>query len=192
VRSRFRGRSPLTTGHDLPARGNSHPLTFSKGSRPKFLVRIAPTAMELVLQGRLFGECRTCSSVCRLSFGRAIHSRMIFRRISWSSISVIPLPLQFFDRRRVRAPLGGAQHTGRSSNNTAGRRPPHTCSHRRSVPRSRSRIHAEIALPIPPRNSVRYSVPVVGPRRNGERFDPPLRGHPASQVRRHGYIVGIV
>ena len=31
-----------------------------------------------------------CSAVCRLSFGRAIHSRMIFRRVSWSSMLAVP------------------------------------------------------------------------------------------------------
>jgi hypothetical protein len=47
--------------------------------------------MELVLLGRLFRECRN------LFFGlslflrkRAIHSRMIFRRVSWSSMFAIP------------------------------------------------------------------------------------------------------
>jgi hypothetical protein len=32
----------------------------------------------------------TCSSVCHFAFGRAIHSRMIFRRVSWSFIFAVP------------------------------------------------------------------------------------------------------
>ena len=44
-------------GHDLPVRGNSHPVTFSK-DRAEISVWITPAAMERVLLDRLFSECR--------------------------------------------------------------------------------------------------------------------------------------
>jgi hypothetical protein len=41
----------------------------------------------------------TCSSVCRFSFGRAIHSRMILLRVSWSSMFAVPWVILIWDSR---------------------------------------------------------------------------------------------
>jgi hypothetical protein len=54
-------------------RGNSHPIICRYGSPLDGIRSIAFLAKGLA-----------CSSVCRLSFGSAIHSRMIFRRVSCS------------------------------------------------------------------------------------------------------------
>jgi hypothetical protein len=85
--------------HDLPARGKSH-HQFLVRIAPKFPRRIAPTAVELVFLGRRFGECSNLFSVCRLSSGRVIHSRMSFRRVSWSSMFAVPW-LSFCRPRKV-------------------------------------------------------------------------------------------
>src|SRR5207302_11314294 len=45
----------------------------------------------------------TCSSVRRFSFGRSIHSRMIFRRVSRSSMFAVPWAISSVTARRVRA-----------------------------------------------------------------------------------------
>ncbi len=74
----------------LASAGQEPSYYFLVRIAPKFLVRIAPTAMEFVLLGRFFANAATCSSVCRFSFGRAIHSRMIFRRVSWSFMFAVP------------------------------------------------------------------------------------------------------
>ena len=79
--------------HDLPARGKSHPINFWYGSRRNFWDgSIRTTAMELVLLGRLFWRMPQPVLLGLSAFpsGRAIHSRMIFRRVSWSSMFAIP------------------------------------------------------------------------------------------------------
>jgi hypothetical protein len=58
-------------GHGLPMRGNSHLIICRYGSPLDGIRSIAFLAKGLA-----------CSSVCRLSFGSDIHSRMIFRRVS--------------------------------------------------------------------------------------------------------------
>jgi DNA-binding TFAR19-related protein (PDSD5 family) len=60
-------------GHGLPMRGNSHPIICWYGSPVDGIRSIAFLAKGLA-----------CSSVCRLSFGSDIHSRMILRRASCS------------------------------------------------------------------------------------------------------------
>src|SRR5271167_139914 len=57
----------------LPVRGNSQPIICRYGSPLDGIRSIAFLAKGMA-----------CSSVCRLSFGSAIHSRMIFRRVSCS------------------------------------------------------------------------------------------------------------
>src|SRR3954452_1944043 len=60
-------------GHGLPMRGDNHLNICRYGSPLDGIRSIAFLAKGLA-----------CSSVCRLSFGSDIHSRMIFRRVSWS------------------------------------------------------------------------------------------------------------
>jgi len=61
--------------HVLPMRGNSHLIICRYGSPLDGIRSIAFLAKGLA-----------CSSVCRLSFGSDIHSRMIFRRVSCSGL----------------------------------------------------------------------------------------------------------
>src|SRR5262245_8447730 len=65
--------------HDLPTRDDSHPITLSYGSRPP--------RRNLFCSTLFLAKAVACSGVCRLSFESAIHWRMIFRRVSWSSMS---------------------------------------------------------------------------------------------------------
>jgi hypothetical protein len=66
---------PRVVGHAFPVRGNSQLITRLYGS-PLYGIRsIAFLAKGLA-----------CSSVCRLSRGSDIHSRMIFRRVSCSGL----------------------------------------------------------------------------------------------------------
>jgi len=60
-------------GYGLPMRGNSHLIICRYGSPLEGIRSIAFLAKGLA-----------CSSVCRLSFGSDIHSRMTFRRVSCS------------------------------------------------------------------------------------------------------------
>jgi hypothetical protein len=76
--------------HDLPARGKSHPMTFSKGSLRNLWSGSRRLLWNLFCCAAFFANATTCSSPCRLSFGRAIHSRIIFRRVSWSFIFAVP------------------------------------------------------------------------------------------------------
>jgi hypothetical protein len=46
--------------------------------------------VELVSLGRLFGECHSLVFGVSLVLGSAIHSRMMFRRVSWSSMFAAP------------------------------------------------------------------------------------------------------
>src|SRR5712671_1117997 len=56
-------------------RGKSHPIIFRYGS-----------PLDGILSIAFLAKGSACSSVCRLSFGSDIHSRMIFRRASCSGI----------------------------------------------------------------------------------------------------------
>jgi hypothetical protein len=67
--------------HGLPTRGNSHRIICRYGSPLDGSRSIAFLAKGLA-----------CSSVCRLSFGSDIHSRMILRRVSCSGFMLNPLP----------------------------------------------------------------------------------------------------
>jgi hypothetical protein len=69
---------PLTRGHDLPARGNNHPMTFSKGSRRNFWCGSRRLRCNSFCWVAFLANAATCSSVCRSSFARAIHSRCFF------------------------------------------------------------------------------------------------------------------
>ena len=62
--------------HDLPARGKSHPINFWYGSRRNFWD--GSRRWNSFCWAAFLANAATCSSVCRFSFGRAIHSRMIF------------------------------------------------------------------------------------------------------------------
>src|SRR6202011_1850524 len=64
---------PRVVRHAFPVRGNSQFFPRRYGSPLDGIRSIAFLAKGLA-----------CSSVCRLSLGSAIHSRMIFRRISCS------------------------------------------------------------------------------------------------------------
>jgi len=66
--------------HALLMRGKSHPTTFWYGSR-----RLRSNAFCCAA---ILAKAVTCSSVRRRSFGSLIHSRMIFRRVSCSFISM--------------------------------------------------------------------------------------------------------
>jgi hypothetical protein len=70
----------LRRGHGLPMRGNSHLIICRYGSPLDGIRSIAFLAKGLA-----------CSSVCRLSFGSDIHSRMILRRVSCSGLMLNPL-----------------------------------------------------------------------------------------------------
>jgi hypothetical protein len=59
--------------HALPVRGSSQLIIFLCGSRT-----------DRIRSVTLLAKVLACSSVCRLSFGSDIHSRMIFRRSSCS------------------------------------------------------------------------------------------------------------
>lgn len=76
--------------HALPARGKSHPSNFWYGSRRNFRDGSRRLRWNSFCWAAFLANAATCSSVSRLSFGRAIHSRMIFRRVSWSSMFVVP------------------------------------------------------------------------------------------------------
>jgi len=78
------------THYDLPARGKSHPITFWYGSRRNLWSGSLRLRWNSFCSVAFLANATTCSSVCRLSFGSAIHSRMIFRRVSWSSIFAAP------------------------------------------------------------------------------------------------------
>jgi hypothetical protein len=67
-------------GHGLPMRGNNHLIIFRYGSPLDGIRSIAFLAKGLA-----------CSSVCRLSSGSDIHSRMILRRVSCSGFMLNPL-----------------------------------------------------------------------------------------------------
>src|SRR4029077_8176320 len=75
---------------DLPARGKSHPINFLYGSRRNFRDGSRRLRWNSFFSAAVLANAATCSSVCLLSFGRAIHSRMIFRRVSWSSMFAVP------------------------------------------------------------------------------------------------------
>jgi hypothetical protein len=77
-------------GHDLPARGKSHPINFWYGLRRNFWFGLRRLRWNSFCWAAFLANAATCSSVCRLSFGRVIHSRMIFRRVSWSSMLAVP------------------------------------------------------------------------------------------------------
>ena len=66
--------------HDLPARGKSHPINFWYGSRRNFRDGSRRLRWNSFFWAAVLANAATCSSVCLLSFGRAIHSRMSFRR----------------------------------------------------------------------------------------------------------------
>src|SRR5271169_761433 len=59
--------------HGLPARGSGH-----------FIIRACGSSLNAIRSIAFLAKVLTCSSVCRLSFGRDIHSRIIFRRSSCS------------------------------------------------------------------------------------------------------------
>jgi hypothetical protein len=63
------GTIDFAGGHGLPMRGNSHLIICRYGSALDGIRSIAFLAKGLA-----------CSSLCRLSFGSDIHSRMILRR----------------------------------------------------------------------------------------------------------------
>jgi hypothetical protein len=71
VSARVEARPRATMLPGLPMRGNSHLIIFRYGSPLDGSRSIAFLAKGLA-----------CSSVCRLSFGSDIHSRMILRRVS--------------------------------------------------------------------------------------------------------------
>ena len=60
-------------GHGLPMRGNNHLIICRYGS-----------PLDGICSTAFLAKGLACSSVCRLSFGSDIHSRMIFRRASCS------------------------------------------------------------------------------------------------------------
>jgi hypothetical protein len=60
-------------GHGLPMRGNNHLIICRYGS-----------PLDGIRSTAFLAKGLACSSVCRLSFGSDIHSRMIFRRASCS------------------------------------------------------------------------------------------------------------
>jgi hypothetical protein len=99
-------------GQGLPTRSKSHPITFWYGSRRLRWNSFCCTA--------LLAKAAACSSVCRLSFGSFIHSRMIFRRVScssmsagspWASISSTSRALHFNARRALREPVSAKNRT---------------------------------------------------------------------------------
>ena len=75
--------------HAFPVRGNSQFITRRYGSPLDGIRSIAFLAKGLA-----------CSSVCRLSLGSDIHSRMIFRRISCSGLMLEILALNRGRRQR--------------------------------------------------------------------------------------------
>ncbi len=96
-RCRIRGIRPrqpnagVPPNHDFSARGRrSHSHYFLVRIASKFLARISPTTMEFVLLGRLFGECRNLLFGLSLVLQKGHHSRMIFQRVSWSSMFAVP------------------------------------------------------------------------------------------------------
>ena len=119
--------------HNLPARGKSHPITFWYGSRRNFWSGSRRLRWNLFCWVAFLANATTCSSVCRLSFGSAIHSRMIFRRVSWSSMFAAPWLILIWDNRaRPTAPpsTGSAGPCRRSRWRGT---PPHTFQGRGSV-----------------------------------------------------------
>src|SRR5215472_4950401 len=76
--------------YDLPARGKSHPINFSYGSRRNFWDGSRRLRWNSFCWTAFLAKAATCSSVCRFSFGSAIHWRIIFRRVSWSAMFAIP------------------------------------------------------------------------------------------------------
>src|SRR5256714_15018345 len=72
-------------------RGNSHPMICRHGSPLDGIRSIAFLAKGLA-----------CSSVCRLSFGSDIHSRMSFRRVSCSGFMLKILCVKRRQRARDR------------------------------------------------------------------------------------------
>src|SRR4029077_16052092 len=76
--------------HDLPARGKSHPINFWYGARRNFCDGSRRLRWNSFFWTAVLANAAACSSVCLLSFGRAIHSRMIFRRVSWSFMFAVP------------------------------------------------------------------------------------------------------
>src|SRR5436190_16960006 len=62
----------ISEGHALPMRGSSQLII-----PPVWVAAAGRDSLH-----RLLSKGLACSSVCRLSFGRDIHSRMIFRRAS--------------------------------------------------------------------------------------------------------------
>src|SRR6478735_7527377 len=86
--ARVEARPRATMLPGLPMRGNSHLIIFRYGSSLDGIRSIAFLAKGLA-----------CSSVCRLSFGSDIHSRMILRRVSCSGFILNPLLLTAIDGR---------------------------------------------------------------------------------------------
>jgi hypothetical protein len=70
---RERTNNGLRRGHGLPMRGNNHLIICRYGS-----------PLDGIRSTAFLAKGLACSSVCRLSFGSDIHSRMIFRRASCS------------------------------------------------------------------------------------------------------------
>src|SRR4029077_15359207 len=89
--------------HDFPARGRSHPISFWYGSRRNFWDGSRRLRWNSFCWAAFLANTATWSSVCRFSFGRAIHSRMIFRRVSWSSMFAVPWVISSVTAGRVRA-----------------------------------------------------------------------------------------
>jgi hypothetical protein len=85
-----RNYAAVPLDHDLPARGKSHPINFWYGSRRNFRDGSRRLRWNPFFWAAVLANAATCSSVCLLSFGRAIHARMIFRRVSWSSMFAVP------------------------------------------------------------------------------------------------------
>jgi hypothetical protein len=85
-----RNYAAVPPDHDLPARGKSHPINFWYGSRRNFRDGSRRLRWNSLFWAAVLANAATWSSVCLLSFGRAIHSRMIFRRVSWSSMFAVP------------------------------------------------------------------------------------------------------
>ena len=97
--------------HDLPARGKSHPINFWYGLRRNFWFGLRRLRWNSFCWAAFLANAATCSSLCRLSFGRVIHSRMIFRRVSWSSMLAVPWLILSGIAGRVPRVTSGRDHS---------------------------------------------------------------------------------
>jgi hypothetical protein len=87
---------PRALSHDLPMRGNNHPITFRC---------LSPLQRNLCRSTAFIAKAAACSSVCRLSRESDIHSRMIARRASCSGLIFnLVLRKPGFSPRQFRTP----------------------------------------------------------------------------------------